>query len=359
MDLVALSLLPGAGCVAVQRTLEHFGTAKRAMDAGLAALAPVIGLPPQRLKAGGYPRDVRLKALAILQGCAGRAIDIVTVEMASYPDRLRQLHDPPPFLFLRGDASLLARRSVTIVGSRRSTAYGRRTAEELAGALARAGVVVVSGMALGIDGAAHRGCLAAGGATVAVLGSGPDVLSPSSHAGLGRQILRTGLVVSEFLPGDPPLAHHFPRRNRVLAALADAVVVVEAAARSGALITVGHALDLGRDVFAVPGPLGTPSSQGSNALIRDGAGMITSVAEFVAAVTGGEPAESKGGQREPTNVGSEALELWRALGDGAVDVDRLAHLVRLTPAEALAGLAELEIVGWAVRDSGMRFRRSA
>ncbi len=359
VDLVALALLPGAGCVAVQRTLAHFGTAQRAMDAGVAALAPVIGLSPQRLKAGGYPHDVRRKALAILQSCAGRAIEVVTVEMVSYPDRLRQLHDPPPFLFLRGDASLLARRSVAIVGSRRSTAYGRRIAEELACALARAGVVVVSGMALGIDGAAHRGCLAAGGATVAVLGSGPDVLSPSSHAGLGRQILRTGLVVSEFLPGDPPRAHHFPRRNRVLAALSDAVVVVEAGARSGALITVGHALDLGRDVFAVPGLLGTPSSQGSNALIRDGAGMITSVAEFVAAVTGDEPAESKGGQPEPTNVGSEALGLWRALGDGAADVDRLAHLVRLTPAQALAGLAELEIVGWAVRDSGMRFRRSA
>ena len=359
VDLLALGLLPGAGCVAVQRTLQHFGTATRAMDGGVAALAPVIGLPPQRLKAGGYPHGVRRKALAILQSCAARAIDVVTVEMASYPDRLRQLHDPPPFIFLRGDASLLERRSVTIVGSRRSTAYGRRTAEELAGSLARAGVVVVSGMALGIDGAAHRGCLAAGGATVAVLGSGPDVLSPSSNAKLGRQILRTGLVVSEFLPGEPPRAHHFPRRNRVLAALADAVVVVEATARSGALITVGHALDLGRDVFAVPGPLGAPSSQGSNALIRDGAGMITSVEEFVTAVSDDAPAECEGAQREPTEVGSDALELWRALGDGAVDVDRLAHLVRLTPAQVLAGLAELEIVGWAIRDSGMRFRRSA
>lgn len=359
VDLVALGLLPGAGCVAVQRTLEHFGTAERAMDAGVAALAPVIGLTPRRLRAGGYPHDVRSKALAILQSCSEGSIDVVTVEMASYPDRLRQLHDPPPFLFLRGDASLLARRSVAIVGSRRSTAYGRRTTEELAGALARAGVVVVSGMALGIDGAAHRGCLAAGGATVAVLGSGPDVLSPSSNAGLGRQILRTGLVVSEFLPGDPPRAHHFPRRNRVLAALADAVVVVEAAARSGALITVGHALDLGRDVFAVPGPLGTPSSQGSNALIRDGAGMITSVSEFVAEIVGDEPGGPEGGPLEPSNVGTEALELWRALGDGAVDVDRLARLVRFTPAQALAGLAELEIVGCAVRDSGMRFRRSA
>ncbi|MFV2005877.1 MAG: DNA-processing protein DprA [Longimicrobiales bacterium] len=359
VDLVALGLLPGAGCVAVQRALEHFGTARRAMEAGVVALAPAIGLTPRRLRDGGYPHDVRRKAAVVLQTCADRAIDVVTVEMASYPDRLRQLHDPPPFLFLRGDASLLERRAVAIVGSRRSTSYGRRTADELAGALARAGVVVVSGMALGIDGAAHRGCLAAGGATVAVLGSGPDVLSPSSHAGLGRQILRTGLVVSEFLPGDPPRAHHFPRRNRVLAALADAVVVVEAGARSGALITVGHALDLGRDVFAVPGPLGTPSSQGSNALIRDGAGMITSVAEFVAAVTGDEPAESVDGQGEPANVGREALELWRALEAGAVDVDRLAHLVRLTPAQVLAGLAELEVVGWAVRDGGMRFRRSA
>lgn len=359
LDLVALGLLPGAGCVAVQRTLEHFGTAKKAMDAGVTALAPVIGLTPQRLRAGGYPHDVRRKALVILRSCAEGAIDVVTVEMPAYPDRLRHLHDPPPFLFLRGDASLLARRSVAIVGSRRATAYGRRTAEELAGALARAGVVVVSGLALGIDGAAHRGCLAAGGPTVAVLGSGPDVLSPSSHAGLGRQILRTGLIVSEFLPGDPPLAHHFPRRNRILAALADAVVVVEAAARSGALITVGHALDLGRDVFAVPGLLGAPSSQGSNALIRDGAGMITSVAEFVAWVTGDEQADSEGAQPEPSNMGAEALELWRALGDGAVGVDRLAHLVRLTPAQALAGLAELEIVGWVVRDSGMRFRRSA
>jgi len=345
--------------MAVQRALKRFGTAKRAMGAGAIALSPSMRLTPQALRAGGYPDGVQRRARSILEACADQAIAVVTVEAESYPARLRQLHDPPPFLFLRGDESLLVRRSVAIVGSRRSTPYGRRIAEELGGALARAGVVVVSGMALGIDGAAHRGCIAAGGATLAVLGSGPDVLSPTSHASLGRDIVRTGLLVSEFLPGEPPLAHHFPRRNRILAGLADAVVVVEAAARSGALITVGHALDLGRDVFAVPGQLGAPSSQGANALIRDGAGMITSVEDFVAMVVGEDTGSPVGTNKEPVGVGIEALELWRALGDGAANVDRLAHLAHLTPARALAGLAELEIVGCAVRDGGMRFRRSA
>ena len=358
VDLLALTLLRGAGAVAIARVLERFGNSTAAMDAGSSALAPVIGVPPGTLAAEGYPSAVRRRAHAILEACAADGVDIVTVEMGAYPGRLRQLHDPPPFVFLRGDPSLLERRSVTIVGSRRSTSYGRRTTEDLAGALARAGVVVVSGMALGIDGAAHRGCLAVGGATVAVLGSGPDVLSPPSHRRLGMEIARTGLIVTEFLPGEPARAHHFPRRNRILAALADAVVVVEAAERSGAMITVGHALDLGRDVFAAPGPVGSPTSRGTNALIRDGAGIITSAEEFVTAFLGGEPPSgAKGPEPEPAGVGAEALELWKALAEGPAHVDELARRTRLPPARALARLAELEVVGWAVRDAGMRFRR--
>ncbi len=190
---------------------------------------------------------------------------------AAYPERLLQLADPSPVLFLRGRAELLAAPAAAVVGSRRATAYGRRTSARIAGVLACHGVCVVSGLALGVGAEAHRAALEAPGPILAVHGAGADVPHPPSHARLFGRITGEGLLVSEFVPGTRPLAHHFPRRNRIMAALAQAVVVVEAAARSGALITARLALELGRDVLAVPVPVDAETSAGTNALFRDGA----------------------------------------------------------------------------------------
>lgn len=280
-----------------------------------------------------------------------------------YPRRLLELADPPPLLSFRGRSSLLHPWGVAVVGSRKATESGRRTARALGRVLGRARIPVLSGLALGIDGAAHQGALEAEGDTVAVLGSGLDVAYPPSHRRLRDEIREKGLLLSEFLPSEPALPHHFPRRNRILAALSRAVVVVEAGARSGALITVDHGLDLGRDILAFPGSVESPQAAGTNALIRDGARLLThpeaileELGDFL-----GEPAPPHGeaGRTEgpPADLPPELHPLWDSLTSEPKLLDPLAREAGLAPETALAGLSTLELLGWARRCPGMRFRR--
>ena len=301
-----------------------------------------------------------------LDRCRSPAIEILLWSDDGYPERLGRLVDPPPVLFARGRLELLRRPSVTIVGSRRSTGYGRRSAEALAAQMALRGITVVSGLALGIDGASHRAALEAGGDTIAVLGSGVDSIQPASHRRLGERIVREGLLLSEFLPGEPARPHHFPRRNRILAALSGAVVVVEAAEKSGALITVEHALDLGRDVYAVPGALDAPQSRGCNTLIRQGAQVTTSPEEFgrdLGLVCGSSP-EFRGcavsqGVRDPVPAGldGEARRVWLALSEQSLGIDDVVSGADLQSARVLSALTILQVSGLVVQESGMRFRR--
>jgi DNA processing protein len=274
-----------------------------------------------------------------------------------YPPRLLHLADPPPVLFLRGRRELLATPGIAVVGARRSTERARRAAHRLSAAVAAAGAPVVSGLALGVDGAAHEGALDARGPTVAVLGRGADRAYPRSHAPLFRRILSQGLVVSEFLPGTPPLPHHFPRRNRILAALSRAVVVVEAGARSGALITVEHGLDLGLDVWAMPGPFGESWCAGSNALLADGARALVSIRGFLRDALGVDDVEDApvGGEIRD----GEAGRILGALTDGGHTVDEIARATGLTSARTLTLLSGLELDGWVERTPGMRFRRAS
>ena len=305
-----------------------------------------------------------------------RGIRAVPMTAPDYPPSLRDLTDPPPLLFLQGRKEILREPAVAVVGARRATEVGRDTAEALGRVLGSAGITVVSGMARGIDGAAHRGALEVGGNTVAVLGSGLDVIYPPTHRALFMELGKRGLLLSEFLPWEAALPHHFPKRNRIIAALARAIVVVEAGERSGALITVDHGLDLGREILAVPGSLENPQARGTNTLIRDGARLLPSaeavleelpeLMQEVEARSGGkrssEAFTSTGGLAlaPPPSVDAAAgkLEsLWRALGPGPEVLDVLAKKAGMTPAEALAGLSSLELVGRACRCPGMRFRR--
>jgi len=304
-----------------------------------------------------------------------RGITTLPITSAGYPSSLLALADPPPLLFLRGRAELLVEPSVAVVGSRRATEGGRETAEALGRVLASTGITVVSGMARGIDGAAHKGAMAVGGNTIAVLGSGLEVIYPPSHRGLFREIARTGLLVSEFLPSERALPHHFPKRNRVIAGLVRAIVVVEAGERSGALITVDHGLDLGREILAVPGSLWNPQARGTNALIRDGARLLSSpeaVLDELGTVvdeararntttdssSGRDSAPREARFLPPRLTSDPVLEsLWLALGPEPRGVDALAERAGIPPAEALAGLSSLELLGHARRMPGMRFRR--
>jgi DNA processing protein len=257
-----------------------------------------------------------------------------------YPERLRILGDPPPVLFALGSLELLRAPCVAIVGTRRATSYGERVTAELAGALARAGVTVVSGMARGIDGVAHRAALGAGGGTVAVLGTGVDVAYPASHRALHSEIATRGLVLSEEMPGDRASGGSFPKRNRIIAALAKTTIVVEAPHKSGALITAAWAADLDCSVGAVPGPIDVPQSAGTNALLRDGAIMIADVADALTLVGVSPP---RAASRAPTEA--TQLAIWHALEDPAPDLDTLATRAALPARRCLAAVTALELDG--------------
>ena len=263
-----------------------------------------------------------------------------------YPDVLRDADDAPWALIGRGDPQLLAELephgAVTIVGARRATSYGREIARELGRELAAAGMVVVSGLAFGIDGCAHRGALDAG-RTIAVLGCGPDVAYPASHRTLWRRICETGLVVSEFPPGATPWRWTFPARNRIMAALAGMTVVVEAATRSGSLITTDLAADLGRDLGAVPGPVTSRASAGPNALLASGAHVIRDAQDVLDAMLGP-------GRRLPAPVGPELdsrlQAVLAAVEAGKNTCDAVAVEVEIPGPAAAGALSRLELLGY-------------
>ena len=270
---------------------------------------------------------------------------------AGYPSLLEAIHDPPAELFLRGTGavSLLGGPAVAIVGARACSAYGRSVARSLGRELAAAGVVVVSGMARGIDGEAHRGALDAGGDTLAVLGCGIDRDYPAAHTELARRICERGLLVSEYEPGVEPAPWRFPARNRIIAGLCRATVVVEARERSGALITADFALEDGREVLAVPGEITSALSAGTNALLRLGATPVTSSADVLEALGVVPPAES----REPPRLGATAAVLLERLRDGPLTADELARAVAVDAPQASAALIELELAGSVALEEGV------
>ena len=257
-----------------------------------------------------------------------------------YPAALLDRTDHPRTLWARGDVSLLERPCVAIVGTRRATAYAERVTRELARTLARAGACVVSGLARGVDAAAHRGALEAEGATAAVLGTGLDVVFPRGHAELQRLVGEQGVLLSELAPTNAAHGGSFPRRNRIIAALASVTIVVEAGVKSGALITAGYALEMGRTVAAVPGPIDVPQAQGSNELLRDGAAPITSMADALALLGLTAPVRTS-----DLLEGGPERRLWDALVEGSADLDTLCSRARLPAHIGMAALGALELRG--------------
>jgi DNA processing protein len=259
----------------------------------------------------------------------------------AYPDRLAAIHDPPPQLWLRGGCGqeLLSRVAVAVVGARSCSSYGRAVARSMGRELAAAGVVVVSGMARGIDGEAHRGALEAGGPTVAVLGCGVDRDYPAAHAELAARICEAGLIVSEYEPGVEPAPWRFPARNRIISGLSKAVVVVEARERSGALITVDFALEQGRDVLVVPGEITSALSAGANALLRHGAAPALSVGDVLDAIGVAGPPRTR---KEPDGDAGRVLAILR---DAPATADELARATGIPAGEVAALLTALELDG--------------
>jgi DNA processing protein len=317
--------VPHVGRIAYDNLIATFCDATHALNAGIPA--PVAS-------------EACARAESLMARAAAHGLELVTECDEDYPATLRDLDGPPAILWRWGSLEILRDPIVAVVGTRRATPYGQRMAREIAGALARAGATIVSGMALGIDAAAHKAALDAGGRTVAVLGTGADVAYPRGHVALHREIGARGLVLSELPPGARSHGGSFPQRNRIIAALARLTIVVEAPLASGALITARQALDLGRDVAAVPGPIDSPQSQGTNEYIRDGAHPITSVADAFMLAGLSPPS------RSAPEIGDETEgRIWSALADGAATLDELCARAALPVTQCLTAVTRLELRG--------------
>ncbi len=330
-------------------------------DATLEVLAARLGVGAE----GRRHEIERARGLArqVCDAASTAGLTALTVQEADYPELLRQIVDPPLVLWVKGDPAALGAPAVAIVGARAATPAGLSVARRLGQDLASAGLVVVSGLARGADGAAHSGALDAGGRTVAVLGCGADVVYPPEHAELARHIAARGAIVSELWPGAPPLAHHFPLRNRIISGLVRAVVVVEASEKSGSLITARAALDQGRDVLAVPGSVASGRYRGSHALIKDGARLVETVEDVLdelkwPLVT----AQARAAAGSPAGLPDDNLlqesELERAMAPGEpYTVDELARHSGRPAATLLAELGALELSGRVSRSAGGAFVR--
>lgn len=346
-----LRLLPGLGDVRFRALLESHGSG----EAVLALPASKLGEAAAAARGSGR---IRARVRHALETLARAEVSVLTVHRGYYPARLREVRDHPCLLFAVGRLELLERLVLAVIGARSATYYGLSAARMLARELAAAGVVVASGLARGIDAAAHEGSFPD---TIAVLGCGIDVPYPYENARLQEGIAREGLLLSEFVPGEPALGRNFPRRNRVIAGIARGVLVVEARKKSGTLITVEHASDIGLDIFAVPGPIGRPTSAGTNALIRDGAALVTGVEDILRELDLPAPPSTDGRRRKdrtgppPKGLDSSQAALWHILDDEARHVDELASRAGLSPAAALAALLQLEIGDHVRQLPGLQF----
>jgi DNA processing protein len=348
---IRLTLVPGLGDQTLRRLLGEVGLPSRVLDSGIAAVSRVIGSSlAQRIFSSDRDEAVE-RALA---WCDAPGHHVLTLADEQYPQQLLETPDPPALLYCRGDVSLLSRPSLAMVGSRNATPQGLSNAEQFARAFSDAGLVIVSGLALGIDAAAHRGALGGRGSTIAVLGTGADVAYPAKNRALYDAIAARGVVVSEFPLGTPAVAANFPRRNRVISGVARGVLVVEAALESGSLITARLAGEQGRDLFAIPGSIHSPLSKGCHALIKQGAKLIESAADVLTELQLGAFAAPAVQHAPAADTG-----LLRHMGHDPCNVDTIAQRSGLTADVVSAMLLRLELEGRVARLPGGRFQCAA
>ncbi|MDP6817985.1 MAG: DNA-processing protein DprA [Alphaproteobacteria bacterium] len=354
LDWLRLSRSENVGPITFMALLERYGSAARALEA-----------LPELARSGGRKRSIKLfskaaaeREIAALTKLGGR---LLACHEPGYPAPLAALPDAPPLIALRGHGHLLEGDIIAMVGARNASANGIRFARQLAVELGAAGFKVASGMARGIDTAAHRGALESG--TLAVMGGGVDVIYPKQNAALYEEIVARGVIIAEPPLGTAPQARHFPQRNRIISGLARGVIVVEAAPRSGSLITARLAAEQGREVFAVPGSPLDPRSRGCNGLIRDGATLVQGAEDIVEALAGvapqalDEPPGAEFAAPEMAAVGESKLAAARPvvldlLGPSPVPIDELMRQSRLTPALLLTILLEFELAGRLERHAG-------
>ncbi|THC39785.1 DNA-processing protein DprA [Massilia sp. Mn16-1_5] len=356
-DWLRLDGARGVGLRTAHQLLEAFGTPRAIFQAGHAALAAYVGPALASTLCAPPSSATRTLIDTTLAWLAAPMHDVLVLGDAAYPQALANIPDPPLLLYIRGRIELLARPALAIVGSRNATAQGRANAGAFAGALSDAGVCVVSGLALGIDAAAHEGALRGTGSTIAVVGTGADLFYPTRNRALAERIANEGCIVSEYALGTPPTSGNFPRRNRIISGLSSGVLVIEAAAQSGSLITARVAAEQGREVFALPGSIHAPLAKGCHQLIRDGARLVETVNEVLEAIQMSPLASTtpSGTQALPTE--SNCTELLAQLGHEALDVDALLERLDTTIGQLSMGLLALEMAGMIERLPGGKVQR--
>lgn len=347
---VVLSLVPGVKPALMREIHGSLGS----FNTFFSAAPEALPAPWRALRSEGKNR--RTQARDILGQLQEDGITLIPLSVDEYPALLREVHRPPVMLYVKGDAATLALPQIAIVGSRKASRSGEQAAEEFARALADAGFAITSGMALGIDGAAHRGALASG-KTLAVLGCGVDVVYPRRHQSLYERIVDSGgAVVSEMKPGTRPLRQYFPQRNRIISGLSMGILIVEAATRSGSLITARLAMEQGREVFAIPGSIHNPMARGCHQLIREGAVLTETVDDIVSQLGGMLAFKAEEIESPALPCAPEQLEILQAMGFDPVDTDTLLTRLPLTVSQLTSVLIELEIQGL-VESVGGHFRR--
>ena len=360
---LALARIRGLGPASFKKLADFFGDPSRALSASENELAQVPGL--ERPAIEGILGFSEWEEIAKeIERSAQAGATILPYAAADYPARLKTIADPPPFLYVKGGLSAEDERAIAVVGSRSASEYGLRVTRDLCRGLASLGFTIVSGMARGIDAAAHEAALEAGGRTVAVLGSGIDVIYPPEHEQLFQRICGQGAVVSELSIGAPPISFNFPARNRLISGMALGVVVVEATEKSGSLITAGLALEQGREVFAVPGEAGASRSRGTHQLIRQGAKLVERVEDVLEEIAPqlarrSAPADvSKPPPVLPPNMSPEAKKIFELVLGRPRQIDEVIETSGLQPAKVSEILLDLEILGLLKQLPGKRFSAS-
>jgi len=340
---IKLSLTPGLGAQGLRKLLGAFGMPQQVLAAGHGALARIVS-PEVAKRIGLDPGSAEISAT--LEWAAQADNAILTLADEDYPRQLLEIADPPALLYLRGRRELITNACLAVVGSRNATPQGAANAEQFSRSFSRSGFTIVSGLALGIDASAHRGGLDGAGSTIAVVGTGADLLYPPGNRSLGERIARDGLIISEFPLGAPPNAHNFPRRNRVIAGLSRGCLVVEAALSSGSLITARLALDQGREVFAIPGSIHSPLSKGCHALIKQGAKLVESAQDLLEELGMPGASAAPAAESNPAAAADAAAGgLLKWLGHDNCSVDALCSRSGLTADAVSAMLLQLELDG--------------
>lgn len=349
---VGLSLIPGLGSQTLCALLRAFGPPERICATPVASLKQIVPEAMARQVADLGPAPA--SATSTLEWLTEPGNALLTLADAAYPRALLEITDPPPLLYAKGNMALLAAPAIAIVGSRNATPQGEKTAEEFAQALSEQGYCVISGLALGIDGAAHRGALRARGGTIAVVGTGLDIVYPGKHRQLAHQISQQGLLLSEFPLGTPSMARNFPRRNRIISGLSQGCLVVEAHLQSGSLITARLAAEQGREVFAIPGSIHSPVSKGCHALIKQGAKLVDSMHDIIEELGG---SASPVATSTPSGDDASAHPLLQQLGFDPVGIDGLIERTGMTSDALSAALLMLELEGKIASLPGGRYQR--